>query len=123
MPISRPLPSWFYKNALARYEATFRRKTPQWVLTLGQEETRKLIGICIWLKWTLPPKLLIAEEELSGPESLWAQRQTRHDYETEMITRGHFEPRDLQDLPVDPAEMLGRFLKKLAKKDKKSPKN
>jgi len=116
MPISRPPPSWFYKNALARYEATFRRKTPQWVQTLGLEETRKLIGICLWLKWKLPPRLLIADEEISGPESLWAQRQTRLDFETETANRGRFEPRDLQDLPFDSAEIWGRWLRRMKKK-------
>jgi len=118
MPISKPPPSWFYRDALTRYEATFRRKTPQWVLSLGPEETEKVIKVCLWLQWKLPPKRLISAQELSGPESLWAQRQTRHDFETELITKGRFKPRDLQDLPVDPVEMIGRFLKKLHKKDK-----
>jgi len=110
MPMFRPPPEWQYKNSLARYETKFRRKTPQWVLTLGPEETRQLIGVALRLGWKLAPKILVGGEEHSGRESLWAQQQTRLDYETERKNRGRFEPRDLQDLPFDPAEAVARFL-------------
>jgi len=116
----RPPPEWQYKNALARYETKFRRKTPQWVQTLGPEETRQLIGVALRLGWKLAPKILVGGEDQSGPESLWAQRQTRLDYETERKNRGRFEPRDLQDLPVDPAEAVARFLDSQATPQKES---
>jgi hypothetical protein len=38
------------------------------------------------------------------------------DFETETANRGRFEPRDLQDLPFDPAEMVGRTLRRMKKK-------
>lgn len=116
MPVFRPPPAWQYKQALSRYEAKFRRKTPQWVLTLGPEEIRQLIGVALRLGWKLPPKILFGGEEQSGPESLWAQRQTRLDFETETANRGRFQPRDLQDLPFDPAEMVGRMLRRTKKR-------
>ena len=109
MPMFRLPPAWQYKHALFCYEAKFRRKTPQWVLTLGPEETRQLIGVTLRLGWKLAPKILVGGEDQSGPESLWAQRQTQLDFETETANRGRFEPRDLQDLPFDPAEMVGRL--------------
>lgn len=116
MPMFRPPPQWQYKNALARYETKFRRKTPQWVLTLGPEETRQLIGVALRLGWKLAPKILVGGEDQSGPESLWARRQTRLDFDTEMAIKGRFRPKDLQDLPVDPAEAAGRMLRVARKK-------
>jgi len=116
MPLFRPPRGWQYQTALSCYKAKFRRQTPQWVLTLGPEETRQLIGIALQLGWKLAPKILVGGEDQSGPESLWAQRQTRLDFETETANRRRFEPRDLQDLPVDPAEMVGRMLCRIKKK-------
>jgi len=103
MPLFRPPQGWQYQNALSRYEAKFRRQTPQWVLTLGLEETRQLIGVALRLDWKLAPKILVGGEDQSGPESLWSPYQTRLDVETAWRLEGKFRPRDLQRLPMDPA--------------------
>jgi len=81
-------------------------------LTLDRDDATRLLTVCQKLHWKLPPKVLIAGEDRSGPESLWAQRQTRLDAETELNNNGTFYPRNLQDLPIDPAEMVARYVKK-----------
>ena len=108
MPMFKPPPEWLFRSSLRSYELRFRRQVPQWVQTLGREDARSLLRTSLKLGWKLPPKILVAGEEQSGSESLWAERQTRLDFDTEIKNRGRFEPRDLQDLPVDPAEMAAR---------------
>jgi hypothetical protein len=103
MPMFKPPAEWLYRSSLRSYELRFRRQVPQWVQTLGREEARSLLHTSTKLGWKLPPKILVAGEEQSGSESLWAERQTRLDVVTEIKNRGRFRPKDLQDLPFDPA--------------------
>jgi hypothetical protein len=100
----RPNPEFFYKKAVQKYESQFRRKIPQWVKALGNSNVRALVGVSTRLGWKLPPKILVEGEQFSGPESLWADRQIRVDFFSESRNRGVFVPKDLQDLPIDPAE-------------------
>jgi hypothetical protein len=93
-----------YQQALREYERRFRCKVPQWVQTLGNTNVRSLLGVSERLRWRLPTKILVGEEDPSGSESLWSERQIRLDFETELRNRGWFEPKNLQDLPIDPAE-------------------
>ena len=109
----RPTPEFFYRKAVRDYEFRFRRKIPQWVQGLGNSNVCTLVRVSTRLRWKLPTKILVEGEEFSGPESLWAQRQIRLDFLTESQNREAFIPRDLQDLPIDPAEaaMLENFKK------------
>jgi hypothetical protein len=97
-------PQALYKLALLQYERQFRCKAPQWLRTLCNTNVRSLLGVSKRLNWRLPTQILVETEGQSGPESLWAERQIRLDFETEIMNRGWFEPRNLQDLPIDPAE-------------------
>jgi len=100
----RPTPEFFYKKTVQKYEHQFRRKIPQWVQALGNSNVRAMVGVSTRLGWKLPTKILVEGEEFSGPESLWARRQIRLDFLTESQNREAFTPKDLQDLPIDPAE-------------------
>ncbi len=100
----RPTPEFFYRKAVRDYEFHFRRKIPQWVQGLGNSNVCTLVRVSTRLRWKLPTKILVEGEEFSGPESLWAQRQIRLDFLTESQNREAFIPKDLQDLPIDPAE-------------------
>jgi hypothetical protein len=115
-PTPRPPPEWFYQKILQKYEGQFRRKIPQWVQTLGNERVRGLVGVAMRLNWKLPPQILVASESVSDSEGLWAQRQTLLDFETERKNRGRFEPRDLQNLPIDPAVAAAMSYMKKGKK-------
>ena len=100
----KPTPEFFYKKAVQKYEHQFRRKIPQWVQALGNSNVRAMVGVSTRLGWKLPTKILVEGEQFSGPESLWAQRQIRSDFFSESKNKGLFSPKDLQDLPIDPAE-------------------
>ena len=112
----RRSPSLLFGAAVRGYESGLRRKVPQWVLTLDRDDATRLLDICQKLRWKLSPKMLVVGEERSGPESLWAQRQTRLDAETEIKIKGYFHPVDLQDMPIDPAEMVARALERRNRK-------
>jgi hypothetical protein len=100
----RPTPDFFYRKAVREYEWQFRRKIPQWVKALGNSNACAMVGVSTRLGWKLPTVILVEGEEFSGPESLWADRQIRLDFFSESQNRGAFVPKDLQDLPIDPAE-------------------
>ncbi len=116
MRSSKSSPQAFYRKALKDYERRFRCKVPQWVQTLGNTNVRSLLGVSKRLNWELPTRILVGEEDLSGSESLWAEHQIRLDFETEIMNRGWFEPRNLQDLPIDPAEAAAISCTKKGKK-------
>lgn len=107
----RPSPQWFFKQSVRRYESHFRRKVPQWIQALGNEPVRSLVGVSIRLGWKLPPQVLIAEEYYSGSESLWSQRITRLDVQTEHLIRNR--PLDLMNLPFDPAQAAARARRRI----------
>ncbi len=75
MPMFKPPPEWLFRSSLRGYKLRFRRQVPQWVQTLGREDARNLLRTSLKLGWKLPPKILVAGEEQSGSESLWAERQ------------------------------------------------
>ena len=75
----RPPPDYKWKQKVAVYQAKFRRKVPQWVLTLNLEDATKLLSSCIYLNYKLPPTVLISGEALGGYGGLWAPTRNRWD--------------------------------------------
>jgi hypothetical protein len=68
----RPPPDYKWKQQVNIYQAKFRRKVPQWVLTLSLDEAAKLLSTCIYLNYKLPPDVLIPGEPLGGYGGLWS---------------------------------------------------
>lgn len=100
-----------FRDACGRYRKRIGSAPPDWVKALGMNHGQSILELATRLGWRLPTRTLI-EEDHDGRESLWATRQTYLDYETEFKNRGFFLPRDLMDMPVDPAELAGRTCKK-----------
>jgi len=42
----RPPPEYFWRSSKQKYEKQFRRKAPQWVLTLDRDLAKNLFGVC-----------------------------------------------------------------------------
>ena len=103
-----PSPMRIYRKALKKYEKTFRAKPPQWSLTLGRDDSRSLLDACERVGMKLPVEFLIGSECHAGEDSLWAKRQLEADYYIERKNMGRMHFRDLQNLPIDPAEMVAR---------------
>ncbi len=67
----RPPPEYFWRCSKQKYEKQFRRKAPQWVLTLDRDHAKNLFGVCCRLGFTLHPEVLPIAEVFSGTGSLW----------------------------------------------------
>jgi hypothetical protein len=76
----RPPPEYLWRLSKQKYEKQFRRKAPQWVLTLDREFSRRLFNACCRIGLKLHPEVLTLAEEHSGSESVWsASASFRHD--------------------------------------------
>ena len=76
----RPPPEYLWKLSKQKYEKQFRRKAPQWVLTLDREFSRRLFNTCCKIGLKLHPEVLTVAEEHSGSESIWSTKASfRHD--------------------------------------------
>lgn len=75
----RPPPDYKWKQQVSIYQAKFRRKVPQWVLTLNLDDAAKLLSSCIYLNYKLPPDVLIPGEALNGYGGLWSSSRNRWD--------------------------------------------
>ena len=106
MSVFRPPPEYFCQKAVRAYERQFRRKVPQWVLTLGDSNIQTLVVVAMRLKWKLSPKILVVWEQHSGPTSLWSDQRIRIDGQTEFLVRQ--KSLDLMKLPVDPAKVAAK---------------
>lgn len=67
----RPPPEYFWRYSKQKYEKQFRRKAPQWVLTLDRDHAKNLFGVCCRLGFKLHPEVLPIAEVFSGTGSLW----------------------------------------------------
>ena len=67
----RPPPEYFWRCSKQKYEKQFRRKAPQWVLTLDRDHAKNLFGVCCRLGFKLHPEVLPIAEVFSGTGSLW----------------------------------------------------
>ena len=67
----RPPPEYFWRCSKQKYEKQFRRKAPQWVLTLDRDHAKNLFGVCCRLGFKLHPEVLPIAEVVSGTGSLW----------------------------------------------------
>jgi hypothetical protein len=76
----RPPPEYLWRLSKQKYEKQFRRKVPQWVLTLDREFSRRLFNTCCKLGFKLHPEVLTIAEEHDGPDSIWSTKASfRHD--------------------------------------------
>jgi len=67
----RPPPEYFWRSSKQKYEKQFRRKAPQWVLTLDRGRAKCLFDVCCRIGLKLHPEVLPMAEEFSGTGSLW----------------------------------------------------
>ncbi len=67
----RPPPEYFWRCSKQKYEKQFRRKAPQWVLTLDRDHAKNLFGVCCRLGFKLHSEVLPIAEVFSGTGSLW----------------------------------------------------
>jgi len=67
----RPPPEYFWRSSKQKYEKQFRRKAPQWVLTLDRDIAKNLFGVCCRIGLKLHPEVLPIAEVFSGTGSLW----------------------------------------------------
>ena len=76
----KPPPEYLWRLSKQKYEKQFRRKAPQWVLTLDREFSRRLFNTCCKLGLKLHPEVLTLAEEHDGPDSVWSTKASfRHD--------------------------------------------
>jgi hypothetical protein len=76
----KPPPEYLWKISKQKYEKQFRRKAPQWVLTLDREFSRRLFKTCCKIGLKLHPEVLTVAEEHGGTESIWSTKACfRHD--------------------------------------------
>ncbi len=102
-------PEQVVEGPAQKYVPSLADRVPAWLGSLSQERLAGIMAVTTRLDWELPPAILVGVEEYSGAHGLWAVRQTRLDVLTEIRNIGFFEPKNLLELPVDPAEaaMLG----------------
>ncbi|WP_108469196.1 hypothetical protein [Polynucleobacter difficilis] len=67
----RPPPDYHWRNSKNKYEKQFRRKAPQWTLTLDRNSARTLYLACCRIGFKLHPEVLTLGELFSGRESVW----------------------------------------------------
>ena len=67
----RPPPDYPWRCSKTKYEKQFRRKAPQWALTLDRSSGRALFLACCRIGFKLHPEVLTLGELFSGRESLW----------------------------------------------------
>ena len=53
----RPPPEYFWRSSKQKYEKQFRRKAPQWVLTLDRDQAKNLFGVCCRIGLKLHPEV------------------------------------------------------------------
>ncbi|CAM3681148.1 hypothetical protein POAN111098_01765 [Polynucleobacter antarcticus] len=76
----RPPPEYIWGLSRKKYEERFRRKVPQWVLTLDRDSSRTLLNICCRLGFKLHPEVLTMTELHEGLGSVWSTKASyRHD--------------------------------------------
>ena len=67
----KPPPLYFWQKQVKAYETNFRRKVPQWVLTLDVLEATRLLSVANRIGLKLHPEVLPLAEMFSGTGSLW----------------------------------------------------
>ena len=70
----RPPPEYIWNLSKSKYEKQFRRKAPQWVLTLDRDFSRRLFNTCCKIGFKLHPEVLTQTELPDGPESIWSPK-------------------------------------------------
>jgi hypothetical protein len=70
----RPPPQYIWGLTKKKYEKQFRRKIPQWVLTLDRDFSRRLLSTCCKIGFKLHPEVLTFTELHDGPESIWSTK-------------------------------------------------
>ena len=76
----RPPPEYIWGLSRKKHEERFRRKVPQWVLTLNRNSSQALLNACCRLGFKLHPEVLTVAEQHDGPESIWSDKACfRHD--------------------------------------------
>jgi len=76
----RPPPEYVWGLSKKKYEKQFRRKVPQWTLTLDRDFSRRLFNTCCKIGLKLHPEVLTVAEHYGGPESVWSTKASfRHD--------------------------------------------
>ena len=70
----RPPPEYIWGLSKKKYEKQFRRKIPQWVLTLDRDSSRRLLSTCCKIGLKLHPKALTFTELHDGAESIWSTK-------------------------------------------------
>jgi len=70
----RPPPEYIWGLTKKKYEKQFRRKIPQWVLTLDRDFSRRLLSTCCKIGFKLHPEVLTFTELHDGPDSLWSNQ-------------------------------------------------
>lgn len=63
MPMFKPPPSWFLRDASQKYRRLFQREVPDWVLALGVAEAAAITGVACRLQWRIHPEKLVGEED------------------------------------------------------------
>ena len=67
----RPPPDYHWRCSKNKYEKQFRRKAPQWALTLDRGSGKTLFLACCRIGFKLHPEVLTLGELFSGRESVW----------------------------------------------------
>jgi len=70
----RPPPEYIWGLSRKKYEERFRRKVPQWVLTLDRDSSKALLNVCCKLGFKLHPEVLTVAELHDGPGSIWSTK-------------------------------------------------
>ena len=70
----RPPPDYPWRFSRQKYEQKFRRKAPQWALTLDRDFGRSLFEVCCRIGFKLHPDVLTLGELFNGTGSVWDEK-------------------------------------------------
>ena len=81
-------PNYLWRSAKSLYERKFRRKVPQWVLSLDLNSSLSLLNLSYKLNWKLNPKMLFDGELHEGSGSLWDNKYvSRYDHKPDSVDK------------------------------------
>ena len=75
----KPPPLYFWQKQVKAYETNFRRKVPQWVLTLDVLEATRLLSVANRIGLKLHPDVLTKGESRIGKSSPWSDLRNSWD--------------------------------------------
>jgi hypothetical protein len=91
MNLYRPPQPDLWQHHVNMYEKNFRKRLPEWVVTLDRNEGITLMQVCIRLHWRLPTIVIPRGEYHQGDGGLWGSANTIWDRDAKPLLRPNFD--------------------------------